>query len=89
MTATAMYRGHAPVTLRQLEVLEYLHHHQARNGFAPTIRELSLHFGWTVGNAAKDHLLALQRKGLVDWVPNRARTVQLTHAGRSFLGGAR
>lgn len=75
-------------TARQLQVLSTVRRLTQARGWAPTIRELMdvLHIEST--NAMKDHLVALQRKGLVDWEPSKARTLHLTVAGYRELGGA-
>ncbi len=69
-------------TQRQLLVLRTISAHQVSKGFAITIRELSIALKCSSTNGVVDHLKALERKGLVSREKQRARTLQLTTAGR-------
>ncbi|MBZ4371449.1 LexA family transcriptional regulator [Corallococcus sp. AS-1-6] len=81
-------RGGAPnvvTTERQDDVLAFIAQHLQERGFAPTSRDISEHFGWASHTAAVCHLDALKAKHLVTWVPDVARTLQLTEAGRDIV----
>jgi len=65
-----------PVTLRQAEVLEAIRAFIAKNGFAPSTRELAELIGVT-RHAAQDHLRFLEKKRLVALEPGTARGIRL------------
>lgn len=56
----------ARVTAKQMQVLDYLTEYRRKKGYAPSVREVSAHFGWTSVRAASDHLSALERKGFIE-----------------------
>ena len=63
------------LTERQQEMLEYLRDHQRRHGLMPSTREIQAHFGFASQTAAVSHLRALERKGVIERLPNKARAV--------------
>lgn len=66
----------AELTSRQREVLELIQAHQQSEGASPTIRELGA--GLKIGiNGVVGHLRALERKGFLEYRPNRARSLRL------------
>lgn len=84
-----------PPTARQLEVLAFLARYFAEHGFAASTRDIAKHFGWCLSggpeatsgsNAVNDHLVALQRKGLITRLRLQPRTVRITDAGWAALG---
>ena len=62
-------------TDRQLEVLEYIRAHQEKYRMPPTRAEIARHFGWSSANAAQLHVEALERKGLIEFLPGKARGI--------------
>lgn len=62
---------------RQAEVLRFLAAEIAHRGYAPTLAEVSRRFGWTSHNAARDHLLALEKKGWVAVRWGQARAIRV------------
>jgi SOS-response transcriptional repressor LexA len=54
-----------PPTPRQIEILEFIYD-RAMAGLAPTLREIGARFGIKSTNGIKDHLIALERKGLLE-----------------------
>ena len=46
-------------------------------GYPPTITEISKNFGWSSPNAAKCHLVALQKKGAIEVTANIARGIKI------------
>lgn len=64
------------MTKRQAAVLKFIEDTRARAGHAPTFREISEHFGFSSPNAARDHVLALERKGRLVSQPGKARTLR-------------
>jgi repressor LexA len=64
-------------TPRQQEILVFLAQEIGGGMGAPTLGELSQHFGIHV-NAARKHLIALEKKGHLELVPGRSRGIRLT-----------
>lgn len=57
-------------TERQLEILTFMRDHMIAEGMPPTTREIADRFGIASTNGVHDHLVALEKKGLVE----RSRT---------------
>jgi len=64
------------LTKRQRQVLEYITSQQRSTGQTPSLREVARHFGFRSMNAAKDHVAALIRKGVLKHRPGKARSWQ-------------
>ena len=62
-------------TETQLAVLDFIRSHRAENQMPPTRAEISNHFGWRSANAANEHLIALQLKGIIILKPGISRGV--------------
>lgn len=75
-----------PTTPRQREVLRVIATHRKVHGHAPTITELGQQLEISSRNGVVDHLKALSRRGLLTWLPKRARTLSLTPAAKQLLG---
>ncbi|MFT4175817.1 MAG: transcriptional repressor LexA [Luteolibacter sp.] len=63
------------LTTRQHEILEYLRMAQRRTGIMPSTREIQHYFGFASQTAAMSHLRALERKGVIQRLPGKARAV--------------
>jgi repressor LexA len=63
------------LTLRQQEILEYLKRSQRQTGIMPSTREIQHFFGFASQTAAMSHLRALERKGVIQRLPGKARAV--------------
>lgn len=68
-----------PPTPRQLAVLHYLQDCRARSQIPPSRKEMALHFG-IAPNAVERHLLALERRGMIQRERGRHRALRLTGA---------
>lgn len=55
-------------TDKQQAVLEYVRSFVMQNGYSPTMKEISTHFGWWP-NAAMVHCQLLEKKGLLRKTP--------------------
>ncbi len=66
---------HNQLTQRQAEIVEYLRMIQQKTGIMPTTRELQRFFGFASQTAAMSHLRALERKGVIQRLANKARAV--------------
>jgi repressor LexA len=65
----------AELTYRQQEILDYLRKSQRQSGLMPSTRELQHAFGFASQTAAMSHLRALERKGVIQRIPGKARAV--------------
>jgi repressor LexA len=63
------------LTTRQKEILEYLHKSSRTTGLMPSTRELQHYFGFASQTAAMSHLRALEKKGVIQRLPGKARAV--------------
>jgi repressor LexA len=66
---------HPELTLRQQEILDYLRKSQRQTGIMPSTREIQHFFGFASQTAAMSHLRALERKGVIQRLPGKARAV--------------
>lgn len=72
------------VTDKQKQVLEFIHGYAGDKGYAPAIRDVAAHFECSV-KGAYDHVVALEKKGLIDRDKNRSRSIQLSGRGKTLL----
>jgi SOS-response transcriptional repressor LexA len=63
----------APLTARQLEVLDFIRAYRATNGYSPTMREIRDHFGWTSYGTVARHVVLLLKKGALSQDRNQKR----------------
>ncbi|HEY1082352.1 MAG TPA: transcriptional repressor LexA [Prosthecobacter sp.] len=70
-----MFDLNTKLTDRQRELLEYLRQYQRENGVMPSTRDIQRHFGFSSQTAAMSHLRALEKKGVIQRHPNKARAV--------------
>lgn len=61
------------LTARQQEVLDYVVGHQQEHGHFPSLREIQAHFGFASPFAVTRHLQALDKKGVLQREPGKAR----------------
>jgi len=69
----------ANLTPRQAEILDFIRDTVREEGYPPSQRDIAQHFGFAQ-NAARDHLLALVRKGEIEIAANDARGIRLLKA---------
>ncbi|WP_431785723.1 LexA repressor [Paenibacillus lactis] len=73
-----------PLTRRQYEVLEFIKSFIARNGYSPTVREISEHMGYSSASTAFSIVERLIKKGKIR--KNRGpRTIHLVQSGRDTV----
>jgi repressor LexA len=72
------------VTDRQRDVLEYIAKYHDEHGYSPSIRDIAASFDCSV-KGAYDHVVALEKKGLIDREKNRSRVILLAQRGRQLL----
>ena len=63
------------VTAQQAAILEFIGGYRQRTGASPSQREIQQRFGFASRHAVPKHLSALQRKGLLERAPGKARTL--------------
>ncbi len=63
------------LTIRQIEILDYLRMAQRETGIMPSTREIQHYFGFASQTAAMSHLRALEKKGVIQRLPGKARAV--------------
>lgn len=61
------------LTVRQQQVLDFVHAHADASGVYPTVREIQAHFGFASPFGVTRHLQALERKGVLQRLPGKAR----------------
>lgn len=74
------------LTKRQREILDYIQACQEETGETPSLREMAEHFGFRSMNAARDHIQALVKKGVLKQRPGRARSLQIQSPLRRMRG---
>ncbi|WP_269525431.1 transcriptional repressor LexA [Coraliomargarita parva] len=73
------------LTQRQKEILEFIEHHEWRNGYWPSIREIQEKFNFASTNAVMGHLRALEKKGVIERIAGQARTFRIHRPEESDL----
>lgn len=76
------------LTPRQKQIHEFLAKTVREKGYAPSIHEIGRKFKIASTNGVSDHLKALERKGYIRRIGNRAMEI-LSPLGRPLLSGAR
>lgn len=69
------------VTRRQKEVLDFLSSFVARNGYSPSFEEIARGMGLKSLATVHKHITNLEKKGLLDRVHNRSRSIDLLPPG--------
>jgi repressor LexA len=73
------------LTDRQRAILDYVRQSSLKNGFPPTLREIGRHFGIRSTNGVNDHLRALERKGYLERLELKSRTLRPVSVGTGEL----
>jgi len=74
------------LTKRQEEILEFVIDRVRDEGFPPTLKEIAARFRLSSANAARDHLLALERKGFLRRSAEKSRALTLDPSLRAAPG---
>lgn len=75
------------LTHRQQQILELIQEYVEQTGRPPTRHEIAKAMGFRSVTAAKDHLLALERKGYIAISPGKSRAIRLLQMGGLPLVG--
>jgi repressor LexA len=70
-----MFGSTIKLTDRQQQLLDYLRQQQRDFGVMPSTRDIQKHFGFSSQTAAMSHLRALEKKGVIQRHPHKARAV--------------
>jgi repressor LexA len=65
------------LTPRQKQILEYIDSCRQEDGTVPSLRDMAEHFGFRSANAARDHVQALCRKGVLQMDAGKARSLRI------------
>lgn len=76
------------LTKRQEEILDFIVGRVRDEGFPPTLKEIAERFGLASANAARDHVLALERKGFLRRTGEKSRALSLDPSLRARATGA-
>ncbi|MBN1341955.1 MAG: transcriptional repressor LexA [Phycisphaerae bacterium] len=68
---------HRQLTPKQMAILTYLRDYERKYGYAPTLQEVADHFSVTKVTVF-EHVSVLQRKGFLQRLPHKARSLKLT-----------
>jgi len=63
------------ITARQQEIIDYMKKTHHTTGVMPSTREIQNYFGFASQTAAMGHLRALEKKGIIQRLPGKARAV--------------
>lgn len=65
---------------RRATLLRLISEHRSANGYPPSLRELRTAAEMTSMSTLHRDLTALRDEGLIDWDPNRKRTIRVVAA---------
>jgi repressor LexA len=72
------------VTEKQRLVLQFINDYMEEHGYAPAIRDVASAFECSV-KGAYDHVVALEKKGLIERTRHRSRSMMLADRGKQVL----
>mgnify|MGYP003139359048 FL=1 len=70
-----------PLTEAQEEMFLYIRR-RVRSGMPPTVREIIHHFGMSSTNAARQQMMAIEKKGYIERAHGIARGTRITNRGQ-------
>lgn len=65
------------LTKQQKRALDVIKRYWAKNGYSPSIKDISAGMGFEGENDALGHIRALQRKGKIDMAKGVARSIRV------------
>ena len=69
-----------PLTAQQQKVVGFVEDFSRDHGFPPTLREIGEAIDLANINAVRGHLSALEKKGYITRLPDKARSIQIVHS---------
>src|ERR1700739_920157 len=76
------------VTRRQKEILDFLEVFVTRNGYSPSFEEIARGMGLKSLATVHKHITNLEKKGMLDRVHNRSRSIDVVRAATRPLSSA-
>jgi repressor LexA len=77
------------LTRTQERVLLFIANYMSERGYAPTTRDICAHLGAVSPHTALGHRKALERRGLLEMIRYRGRTLRLTAKGKEHAATLR
>jgi repressor LexA len=74
------------LTARQKQLLRFIHERIRAKGYPPTQAEIAANFGFRSATAARNHLLALARKGAIEHIDSASRGIRVKQADPHAAG---
>lgn len=65
------------LTRRQKQILDFVQHYLAENGYAPSFEEIAEHFSFRSLATVHEHLTNLERKGYIQRGHNESRAIEV------------
>lgn len=65
------------LTARQRQIIDFIKEELAASGMPPTVAEITAAIGVRSTNGIRGHLQALERKGVIELIPNTSRGIRL------------
>jgi repressor LexA len=72
-----MSGGLVALTRRQKQILDFVQHYLAENGYAPSFEEIAEHFSFRSLATVHEHLTNLERKGYIQRGHNESRAIEV------------
>lgn len=73
------------MTSKQSKLLKFIYYFWEENGFAPSYGEMMVHMGLKSKGGVNRLIVALQDRGYVVYIKNRARTVRVVSMPSALL----
>ncbi len=74
------------LTSRQNQLLRFIRERIRANGYPPTQAEIAANFGFRSATAARNHLLALARKGAIEHIDSASRGIRVKQPDPEAVG---
>ena len=74
------------LTARQKQLLRFIQERIRADGFPPTQAEIASNFGFRSATAARNHLLALARKGAIEHIDSASRGIRVKQPDPEAVG---
>ena len=71
---------HSRPTERQRQIASFLNSESRKRGISPTQREIAEHFGFASLNSVRSHLRLMEKKGMLNRLPGKARGLTLNRS---------
>lgn len=73
-----------PPTHRQRQIIAFIEGFIEENGFPPTVREIGKGVGLASSSTVHSHLVRLEKKEMITFLPGSARSIRLLQKTESF-----